>query len=155
MRPVRLALIALVIALTVVGCGDDDTSPTEAATTAAPESEGTAAEGGFFDGLEADWGVESLDGLFYGITVTFNGRTEVGSVFAEIGYPGLDCAGRWTLTSVDGDTVTADEEILLDPDDACTNGGSVDLTRSGNTMAYQWYYPSGRPSDTGTLTPGG
>jgi hypothetical protein len=147
----RTACLLIALALVFSGCGDDAvdrTTSTATATTVASQ------DPGFFTALDATWGAAALDGLSYGITVTFNGDTEIGAEVAEVGYPGLDCAGVWTLTSVDGGTITADEEIQFNPDDACTDGGSVRLTRNGSTMSYQWYYPSGAASDTGTLIPG-
>jgi hypothetical protein len=139
--------VALVVL--VAACGDDDA----ATTTAEPAPPGADTGDGFFAGLAPEWVAEALDDRFYGIEVSFNGAGGVGDVIADVAYPGLDCAGSWTLTSVDGSEIEAGERIPINPDDTCTDGGSVRLTRSGNTIDYQWFYPSGQPSDTGTLRP--
>lgn len=140
----RIALVMLVIAFGA--CGDDDASGPS--TTLPPD-----ATPSFFDGLEDNWSADRVDDRSYGITISFTGDTAVGDVVAEVVYPGWDCLGNWTLTTVDGMRIEADESITINPDDICTTQGLVALVRDGSTIDYEWSYPDGTLSDTATLTP--
>ena len=139
--PKTLRVLALAALLVVAACGGGDDS-------------GDSDTPGFFTDLASVYSADNVDDRFYGITVTFNGNSDRGQVIAEVIYPGFDCIGTWTLTEIDGMEVSATERISIDPGDACTNDGRVELRRNGEMIAYKWYYPSGGLSDTATLDPG-
>jgi hypothetical protein len=141
MKRISAAIGAVCLILTACGGGSTDTA--------------TPVDGeGFFDGLASVWSADRLDDRSYGIRIEFNGSTDIGSVIATVAYPGLDCAGEWRLTEADDTSITVSESVPINPDDACTDGGSAELARAGTTLDYQWFYPSGQPSDTGTLYEG-
>lgn len=147
MRDARLLSVVAVI-LAVSACGGDD-----APAVSTPDSSEVSSEV-FFQDLASEWSAAQVDSRSYGVRIAFNGSSTVGDVFAEISYPGYDCAGTLTLLEIDGVSVTARETIIVNPGDICSDDGLVHLIRSESSLRYDWSYSTGELSDTATLFPG-
>lgn len=141
-------LLSVVLLVAIAACGGND-----APTADDPDSTG-ASTAAFFQDLEPDWSANLVNDRSYGVRVEFNGSSTVGDVFAEVAYPGYDCAGSWILLEIDGVSVKARESISINPEDICADNGLVQLIRSESSLDYEWSYSTGELSDTATLFAG-
>lgn len=115
---------------------------------------------GFFDGdLPLRWSAETVDqpssSKTYGLQVRFVPPADlsIGSPFATVSFPGLECSGTWRLDGGDAASLRGTETIDSDPLNTCVTTGSITLDRVGADLI-RWNYVDGSIRATADLRPG-
>lgn len=85
----------------------------------------------------------------YPISMTIE-RAEGTGVCGRVDYRTFHCGGELHCEGPRGDDASFRE--VLTRRATCVDRGRIDVHRSGDGLAWQWYYPNGRPGARATLT---
>jgi hypothetical protein len=154
-------VVALIVVLSSPACGGSSGSP--ASTPTEPALVVTSGAGviertpvptpslspqeRFLAGLAGRWGgiVDQPDYGEYPMVLSFAPQS------ITVDYDTLDCGGVMRILSFDGRELSMQEEISYG-EEICGEGGSVLLTRSGEMLRFNWYFPTGEFGASAVLT---
>ena len=85
------------------------------------------------------------------IEMRINRAARVHERLGTIEYPSLGCSGELIRDLDRGVTIVAIEKLLVNPDGACVDGGTIVLRDDGETLDWRWYYTNGTQGATSTL----
>jgi len=94
------------------------------------------------------------DDSYWEMALTIDPQARIGGEMGTIEYPSLGCSGVIIRDDDDGDDLIAREQITINPEHRCIDGGKMVIPRiRGASFHWTWRFPqSGQEDADATLT---
>lgn len=87
----------------------------------------------------------------WAIEMRINRAAPVGTRLGTIDYPTLGCSSDLIRQPDRGAVIVAIEKLRVNPDNACADGGRIEIRDEGETLDWHWFYVDGHEGASSTL----